>query len=327
MRYHKGNDIRIITEVSGFNFDGVANFFVLIEHENGNVVKQFAVKATEGFNTADRTIIDNTHIEVRLLASETIDWSLGMYVARLMVAYSDAAFENAVRLESDSQLGFHLVSDIEPTELVDRALLFYGYSAGDGSGTGLPGADGKSAYEVAVINGFVGTEAEWLASLKGDKGDQGDQGIQGPAGNDGAVGAKGDQGDQGAQGPAGIDGADGKSAYQAAVDGGFVGTEAEWLASLKGDKGDQGDQGIQGVQGEQGLQGDQGIQGPAGNDGVGVPVGGSTGQALRKKSATDHDTEWFDLGSMASKEFWHGTQAAYDAIGTPDANTLYFITE
>lgn len=27
---------------------------------------------------------------------------------------------------------------------------------------------GKSAYEIAVANGFKGTEAEWLASLKGD---------------------------------------------------------------------------------------------------------------------------------------------------------------
>lgn len=31
-------------------------------------------------------------------------------------------------------------------------------------------ADGLSAYEVAVENGFVGTEKEWLASLKGDRG-------------------------------------------------------------------------------------------------------------------------------------------------------------
>jgi hypothetical protein len=28
---------------------------------------------------------------------------------------------------------------------------------------------GKSAYEVAVMNGFEGTEEEWLASLKGSK--------------------------------------------------------------------------------------------------------------------------------------------------------------
>ena len=35
----------------------------------------------------------------------------------------------------------------------------------------VSGKEGKSAYEVAVKNGFSGTEAEWLASLKGEKGD------------------------------------------------------------------------------------------------------------------------------------------------------------
>ena len=59
-----------------------------------------------------------------------------------------------------------------------------GASVGSGSGGGS-GEDGKSAYEIAVENGFVGTEAEWLESLKGadgppgEKGDQGDQGLQG----------------------------------------------------------------------------------------------------------------------------------------------------
>lgn len=36
---------------------------------------------------------------------------------------------------------------------------------------------GKSAYEVAVQNGFVGTEAEWLASLKGDPGETPQRGV------------------------------------------------------------------------------------------------------------------------------------------------------
>lgn len=44
--------------------------------------------------------------------------------------------------------------------------------------------NGKSAYEVAVDNGFIGTEAEWLASLKGDKGDKGDKGEPGTNGTD-----------------------------------------------------------------------------------------------------------------------------------------------
>lgn len=33
------------------------------------------------------------------------------------------------------------------------------------------GADGKSAYEIAVENGYTGTKAEWLESLKGKQGD------------------------------------------------------------------------------------------------------------------------------------------------------------
>ena len=38
---------------------------------------------------------------------------------------------------------------------------------GGGSGSGTAG---KSAYEIAVDNGFVGTETEWLESLKGANG-------------------------------------------------------------------------------------------------------------------------------------------------------------
>lgn len=40
---------------------------------------------------------------------------------------------------------------------------------------GTPGADGKSAYQVAVDGGFQGTPAQWLDSLKGPKGDAGDE--------------------------------------------------------------------------------------------------------------------------------------------------------
>ena len=49
-------------------------------------------------------------------------------------------------------------------------------------------ASGKSAYEIAVENGFEGTEAEWLESLKGQNGSNGQDGKpgqQGPAGENG----------------------------------------------------------------------------------------------------------------------------------------------
>lgn len=44
---------------------------------------------------------------------------------------------------------------------------------------------GKSAYEIALLNGFEGTETEWLASLKGDTGEIGPQGKQGIRGEKG----------------------------------------------------------------------------------------------------------------------------------------------
>lgn len=56
------------------------------------------------------------------------------------------------------------------------------------------GPQGFSAYEVAVKNGYVGTEQEWLASLKGDKGDKGDKGEQGEKGQDGVNGTNGRDG-------------------------------------------------------------------------------------------------------------------------------------
>lgn len=42
---------------------------------------------------------------------------------------------------------------------------------------GPPGSAGKSAYELAVENGFVGTIEEWLESLEGPTGPKGDSGV------------------------------------------------------------------------------------------------------------------------------------------------------
>ena len=44
------------------------------------------------------------------------------------------------------------------------------YDNGELGGGGGSGTAGKSAYEIAVDNGFVGTETEWLESLKGKQG-------------------------------------------------------------------------------------------------------------------------------------------------------------
>ena len=93
------------------------------------------------------------------------------------------------------------------------------------------GKDGKSAYEIAVEHGFVGTEAEWLESLKG---------VNGKDGVNGKNGCDGRNGTDGLSGRDGINGTDGKSAYIIAVEHGFSGTETEWLQSLKGADGKNG---------------------------------------------------------------------------------------
>ena len=117
---------------------------------------------------------------------------------------------------------------------------------------GEKGSDGKSAYQIAVEQGYQGSESDWLSSLKGDKGN---------------TGAKGNPGQ---------DGADGKSAYAIAVEHGYEDSEEKWLLSLKGEKGDTGergekgntgDRGLQGVPGEKGEKGDAGVAGKDGTDG------------------------------------------------------------
>ena len=158
---------------------------------------------------------------------------------------------------------------------------------------GDKGDDGLSAYQIAVINGYKGSQTEWLASLIGDKGDKGEKGNPGKdfkivktfpsiavmngvgfsdgdftmiasdvndpddgklyvwngtnftyvADLSGSQGIKGDKGDKGDQGDKGDPGEQGLSAYQVAVNAGFVGSVTQWLESLVGAKGDKGDKG------------------------------------------------------------------------------------
>ena len=77
--------------------------------------------------------------------------------------------------------------------------------------TGANGKDGRSAYEIAIENGFVGTVAEWLESLKGRDGIDGKDGLPGKDGKNGADGLPGKDGTNGKDGRDGIDGKDGVS--------------------------------------------------------------------------------------------------------------------
>ena len=163
-------------------------------------------------------------------------------------------------------------------------------SGGEGGGSGANGADGKSAYELAVQQGYNGTLNEWLNSLKGP------QGPQGPAGESGVQGAQGVQGIQGVPGegfeiygeydsvqamnsdasnvPIGklvVINAEGNpddsKIYLRTSNLTSYPTGYKFLFSIedvrviKGERGPQGVQGIQGIQGPKGDPGEKGADG------------------------------------------------------------------
>ena len=85
-------------------------------------------------------------------------------------------------------------------ECVPGAEVLRVYITRGGSGApgpaGKDGEDGKSAYQIAVANGFTGSEQAWLASLRGQRGEKGPQGPQGDQGPAGQQGPQGEQGER-----------------------------------------------------------------------------------------------------------------------------------
>lgn len=126
---------------------------------------------------------------------------------------------------------------------------------------GEKGTDGKSAYQIWLDEGNVGTEQDFLASLKGADGtmtfedltEEQKESLKGEQGQDGKsayqiwldLGNDGTEEDfleflKGENGPIGESGSDGRSAYEIWIDEGNSGTEQDFLDSLKGEKGADG---------------------------------------------------------------------------------------
>lgn len=151
---------------------------------------------------------------------------------------------------------------------------------------GPTGPAGPSAYQIAIANGFRGSEPSWLSSLQGRPGLMGAPGLSGSSAYQLAVeqgftgsemqwlaslrGGEGANGQNGRNGINGADGVNGKSAYELAVANGFTGTVSEWLQSLEGRDGRDGIDGANGrdgVDGKNGLDGKDGAPGPQGDQG------------------------------------------------------------
>jgi len=167
--------------------------------------------------------------------------------------------------------------------------------------TGATGATG--------IQGLIGaTGPQGVQGIQGIQGATGSTGLTGPEGSTGATGVQGIQGSTGATGPQGIQGSTGSAGATGiqGIQGSTGATGNQGIDGATGATGLQGVQGIQGIQGSTGSTGPQGVQGATGigatgatgatgNVGQGVPIGGTTNQALVKTSSTDYATAWADV--------------------------------
>lgn len=155
--------------------------------------------------------------------------------------------------------------------------------------TGTVGPEGKSAYQIAVANGFLGTEQDWLGTLKGETGNTGAKGDKGDTGN---TGLNGNDGAPGSQGLPGINGSNGISIN---VKGTLTTSEILGLVSpLVNDTYFSSDEfklyvysgvvwvpsaSLRGQVGDTGAKGDKGDKGDTGDDGANVLVLGSLANA------------------------------------------------
>lgn len=140
----------------------------------------------------EQNYVRNTDLssEIESVAQKTVSESMEGYVASDNVVQGDhveITRENNVitiaavvptktsELENDS--GFITSEEAEP--VIQDAI----------SNMELPaGADGKSAYELAVAGGYLGTEEEWITSLQGLPGKDGNDGLPGKDGDNGLPG-------------------------------------------------------------------------------------------------------------------------------------------
>lgn len=179
---------------------------------------------------------------------------------------------------------------------------------------GEPGAKGTDGFSPEItmtpipegyhmkITDATGTQEVTIAD--GKDGKDGTEGPQGPKGEPGAAGAPGKDGvsptatvEQTGENQATIYVTDASGTTAAVLEG---------EAGPQGPKGDPGTPGTPGADGQQGPKGDPGEPGPKGDPGdpgpagPGVAAGGTAGQVLTKKSATNYDTEWTTPSSGGS---------------------------
>lgn len=170
---------------------------------------------------------------------------------------------------------------------------------GEKGDTGAAGPAGKSPYDIAVQNGFTGTEAEWINSL------QGGIGVDGKDGKSPYIGADGDW----------YEYDDAQAQY---TDTGRPAQGPQGPMGSPGLKGDPGPQGIPGAQGATGQTGATGAAGAAATIAAGTATSLAYGAAPTVSNSGNSSAAVFNFGIPQGKTPVKGT----DYFTTDDINQV-----
>ena len=214
--YFKGKQVIPNVSISGSNTGITASysttalkFAVKDDTAIANISNNYSVTFTYFYGGANYTTTKNITIALAPKGTDGTSVNiLGSYDSyeELKQAHPTGNIGDAYIVQGDMY-----VWNVEEQDWVD-----VGDIQGPAGSPGKDGTNGKSAYQIWLDNGNVGTEEEYLASLKGEKGEDGVTPVKGV--------------DY-------FDGDDGKSAYQLWLDAGNTGTEQDYLESLQGEDG------------------------------------------------------------------------------------------
>lgn len=261
------------------NFVTVTDVDGMIENALDNYTPKCEVTGTEFAGLAKRVETVESD-KVDKITAPNVVYATDATGTSQSIAYGDGANAIAQRTATGG-LSVPGNAIVNPTDAVNKDYV---------DNQVLIGKDGKSAYQLALDEGFEGSLSEWLASLVGKQGAPGNDGKDGKpfviakiytsvdemnadysntevergsfvtidTGNiddeDNAKlfvkGATGFVYLTDLSGATGLQGPPGKSAYELAKANGFVGTVTEWLASLKGANGKDGGEGKPGADGK-----------------------------------------------------------------------------
>lgn len=182
--------------------------------------KVFRVQVKRSLNVVG----DTTEYDIGVVeALQNSVSNMQIQVETIWEAYNTGEFDgedglDGVSVNSIAFVGNDLVftmSDLTTRTLIGAKLDLKGEVGATGA-TGADGEDGKTIVSASFVGNdlvFVNNDSSTVTLLNAKLSLKGDQGIQGISGI---------------------------SAYQVALNNGFVGTESEWLLSIKGEKGDTG---------------------------------------------------------------------------------------